>query len=421
MEYRKRIVDSTLDLYLKTIGAVIIEGAKWCGKTTTGTFFAKSILKMHDPKNIANNIMLAKSDPGILLQGDTPRLVDEWQLAPVLWDAVRFEVDERGKFGQFILTGSAKPVDFADVHHTGTGRIARLLMRPMSLYESGDSNGQISLRELFSGGGKISGQNLTDLNQIAYLICRGGWPQSLTLEKELALIQPRHYCDSIVNGEVEEGDGVRRDATRMKLLLKSYARHVATQAKFNTILEDLQANTSISMSTLTSYVDYLRKIFVIEDGTAWNPNLRSSTAIRTGNTRYFTDPAIATAALGVGPGDLVMDFHTMGLLFENLCIRDLRVYAQANDGEVYHYRDRNGLECDAIIHLRNGKYGLVEIKLASEDLIEQGVENLNKLNKILATDKIGEPCFKMVVVGAGEYAYRRKDGVHIVPIRCLKD
>lgn len=425
-EYKTRLADSILQKKLASSGAVLIEGAKWCGKTTTASQIAKSILFMQDPAQKKQNLEMADIDPSFLLNGQTPRLIDEWQLAPKLWDAIRYEVDKRDEFGQFVLTGSAVPADLSEISHSGTGRISRMLMRPMSLYESGESNGSVSLGDLFSDNEKVAGTNSLDLEQIAFLICRGGWPKSIGTNTDVALQLAINYFDAVVNDDISRVDNVKRDSEKAKRILRSYARSIASQAKITSITQDVYANEEIEdltnkNATISSYISALKKIFVIEDSLAWNPNLRSKTAIRASDTRYFTDPSIGAAALGLGPRDLINDIQTMGLMFENLCIRDLRIYADALDGQVYHYRDRNNLECDAVVHLRNGSYGLIEIKLGGDRLIEEGAKTLNKLEANIDTTKMKAPSFKMVLTGVGNYAYRRKDGVLIVPIGSLKN
>ena len=370
-KYKKRIADEILVKKLKGKGAVLIEGAKWCGKTTTAEQVSKSILYMAKPEDKNQNIMLADINPSLLLNGDVPRLIDEWQLAPKLWDAVRFEVDHRGEEGQFILTGSSVPANMDNVSHTGTGRFSWLTMRPMSLYESGESNGDVSLKDLFENPDNISGQNNLSLEDVAFLCCRGGWPRSIFMDKDIALEQAYDYYDAVVNSDISRVDGVSRNPLRAKNLMRSYARNVGTQANNETIKEDMIRNDSSSLDTDTvvSYVNALKKIFVVEESPAWNPNLRSKVATRTSDTRYFVDPSICVASLGLGPNDLMGDLRTFGLIFESLCIRDLRVYAEANNGNVYHYRDSSDLECDAVIHLRNGSYGLIEVKLGGDKLI----------------------------------------------------
>lgn len=422
--YKPRLADKTLQRKLKGKGAVLIQGPKWCGKTTTAEQMAKSILYMSKPDDVKSNLIAADINPSKLLEGDIPRLIDEWQIAPKLWDAVRFEVDHRKGMGQFILTGSAVPPDDDEIFHTGTGRFAWIKMRPMSLFESGESSGEISLKAMFDQPEQILAENKIDnIDKLAFLICRGGWPGAIDMEDEIGLDQAFDYYDAIVNTDISRVDNVKRDSERAKRLMKSYARHQGTQTAYTVLRDDILANDAENLTedTVYSYTNALRKIFVIEDMPAWNPNLRSKTAIRTSDTRYFTDPSIATASLGLGPNDLVKDLNTMGLFFETMCIRDLRVYAESIDGEVYHYRDKTGLECDAVIHLRNGSFGLIEIKLGGDHLIEEGAENLKKFSKKIDTSKMKAPSFMMVLTGTGKYAYRREDGVYVVPVGCLKD
>lgn len=423
MEYKHRIADGILEKKLRSKGAVLIEGPKWCGKTTTAEQQARSILYMDNPASFESNLQMAEIDPGILLEGDTPRLVDEWQLAPKLWDTMRFEVDHRHQVGQFILTGSAVPSDEECMKHSGTGRFSWLTMRPMSLYESGESNGKVSLSHLFESRENIVATNNLRIDDIAFLICRGGWPFACSLQGDAALAQAFDYVDAVIKKDVSRVDGTNRNITTTRLLMRSYARNQGSQATIGTIVADMMTNdeNEIGIKTAGSYLDALRKIFVIEDSEAWNPNLRSKTAIRTANTRYFIDPSIGTAVLGLGPKDLINDLNTMGLFFETLCVRDLRIFADALDGQVFHYRDKSGLECDAVIHLRNGRYGLVEIKLGGDRLINEGASNLLALVDKINTDKMKEPSFLMVLTGTGDFAYRRKDGVYVVPIGCLKD
>lgn len=420
-KYKIRIADKILQKKLDAKGAVLIEGAKWCGKTTTASQIAKSILSMQNPEEKEQNIRLAELSPSRLLNGKTPRLIDEWQLAPKLWDAVRFEVDKRDEFNQFILTGSAIPADLKEITHTGTGRISRMLMRPMSLFESQESNGSVSLLELFSGKTNIDGENTIDIDELAFLICRGGWPKAVGLKQDIGLSQAIDYYDAVVNSDISRVDNIERNPERAKRLLRAYARSIGTQTKLISLSDDVNEENSLGTNpTIYNYINALQKIFVIEDSHAWNPNLRSKTAIRTTDTRYFTDPSIAAAALGLGPNDLIDDIKTMGFFFENLCIRDLRVYADSLDGTIYHYRDKNGLECDAVIHLRNGAYGLIEIKLGGDKAIEEGKYTLNKLAENIDYNLMKKPSFKMVITGTGKYAYKDAD-TFIIPIGCLKD
>ena len=422
-EYRKRIVDTILQDKLEAKGAVLIEGPKWCGKTTTAAQQAASILRMDNPSEKEQNLSLAKINPLRLLKGDSPRLIDEWQLAPTLWDTIRYEVDQRSKMGQFILTGSAVPPDTKEITHSGTGRFSWLMMRPMSLFESGDSSGEVSLKELFSGNLDVDGENQNDIEKLAFLICRGGWPGAIDLNEKAALQQAFDYYDGVVKSDINRADGNNKNVERVKRIMRSFARNQGSQIANTVIANDILANDSSSVNedTVHTYIEALKKIFVIEDMTAWNPNLRSKSAIRTSDTRYYVDPSIAVASLGVGPEDLINDLDTYGLFFETLCVRDLRVFAESLDGSVYHYRDNTGLECDAVVHLRNGKYGLIEIKLGGDTLINEGAENLKKLAEKIDTTKMKNPSFLMVLTGIGQYAYKREDGVLVVPIGCLKN
>lgn len=379
---------------------------------------------MDDPEYMEQNVELANLSPKKLLAGATPRLIDEWQLAPQLWDAARFEVDHRDGEGQFIFTGSAVPADTDKIHHSGTGRFAWLTMRTMSLYESGESTGEVSLNELFSNpNADVFGTSNLNIDSIAWLICRGGWPRATTISKDVALDMAYRYYEAVVNNDISRVDNVKRDAERTKRILRSIARNQCAQISVNTICADIENNDAISANrmTITSYIEALKKIFVLEDSLAWNPNLRSKTAIRSSETRYFSDPSIGVAALGVGPNDLINDLSTMGLFFESMCVRDLRVYADALEGSVYHYRDSNGLECDAVLHLRNGRYGLIEIKLGGEKNIEEGAKNLKLLASKIDTTKMKAPSFLMILTGTTRYAIRREDGVYVVPVGCLKD
>lgn len=420
--YKSRIADDLLQARLRRKGAVLIEGPKWCGKTTTAEQHAASILYMADPQKRKQNLQAAKMNVGNILNGAVPRLIDEWQIAPTLWDSVRFEVDQRNEVGQFILTGSSVPPKSDEIYHSGTGRFAKLLMRPMSLFESGESSGSVKLQDLFQHSDSIEGESKIDIAELAYLICRGGWPGALGLSREDALGQAFDYYDLVCDSDVSRVDDVVRNAQRVRLLMRSYARHQGSMATVGTILSDMKANeaSDLSDNTIYDYIKVLKKIFVIEDMPAWNPNLRSKTAIRTSDNRYFVDPSIATAALGIGPNDLIDDLETMGLFFETLAVRDLRVYADALDGQVYHYRDKSGLECDTVLHLRNGSYGLIEIKLGGDDLIESGAKSLKALSEAIDTTRMHQPSFMMVLTGIGDFPYRRDDDVWVVPIGCLR-
>lgn len=422
-KYKPRITDILIERKLRGKGALLIEGPKWCGKTTTAEQFSKSVLYMSKPEDVSSNLMMADINPSKLLEGETPRLIDEWQIAPKLWDAVRFEVDHRENYGHFILTGSAVPPKTDEIFHTGTGRFAWIKMRPMSLYESGESTGEVSLKEMFNQPQQLSATNKLNIDDLAFLICRGGWPEAVNMDKDVALDQAFDYYNAIVNTDISRVDDVKRDPERAKRLMKSYARNQGSQTAYTVIRDDIAANDSelITDDTVYAYTNALRKIFVIEDMPAWNPNLRSKTAIRTSDTRYFIDSSIATASLGLGPEDLIKDLNTMCLFFETMCVRDLRVYAEIIDGEVYHYRDKSGLECDTVIHLRNGSFGLIEIKLGGDKLIEEGAENLKTFSNKIDTNKMKAPSFLMVLTGTGNFAYRREDGVYVVPIGCLKN
>ncbi|MBR5082726.1 MAG: ATP-binding protein [Bacteroidales bacterium] len=428
-DYKKRIAELNLADQLEAMGAVLIEGPKYCGKTTMAFQQAGSVLLMSDPDNKEQNLALARTNIRKLLEGETPRLIDEWQLVPQFWDAVRNEVDRRNADGQFILTGSAVPPRSTNeeekIFHTGTGRISRLKLRTMSLYESGESTGEVSLLSLFEDASNVEGTNHIDLDQLAFLVCRGGWPKATLKENpKAALMQAKQYYKTVAGLDISRADGVERNEELAKRLMRSYARNQGSQATLGTILADLKNNEEETLTeyTIYSYINALKKIFVIEDAAAWNPNLRSKTAIRTSDTRYFIDPSIATAALGIGPKDLINDLNTFGLMFETLAVRDLRVYADAMEGTVYHYRDKSNLECDAVVHLENGSYGLVEIKLGGAQLIREGAATLIELANKIDTNKMKKPSFLMVLTGIGDYAYKRPDdGVLVVPIGCLKN
>lgn len=433
--YKNRVADRLLAEKLEAFGAVLIEGPKYCGKTTLASQQAGSILSMADTDTLGQNLALARTNISRLLAGAPPRLIDEWQIAPQFWDAVRNEVDKRNEDGQFMLTGSAVPpkpkkdengniIEEENIHHTGTGRISRLRLRTMSLWESEDSTGDVSLEELFINPDTVDGVSDIDLDRLAYLTCRGGWPKAVLKKSEkAALAQAFDYYDSVVSNDIKRVDDIDRDEELTKRIMRSYARNQGTQATVGTILADIKSNGDerMSDSTVYSYIKALKEIFVIEDSIAWNPNLRSKTAIRTSDTRYFIDPSIATAALGMGPKDLINDMATFRFIFETLAIRDLRVYADALDGKVYHYRDKNNLECDAVIHLRNGSYGLVEVKIGGTEPIREGAESLKTLSSKIDSTRMKTPSFMMVLTGIGNFAYKRpEDGVLVVPIGCLR-
>lgn len=420
--YKSRIADTLLSRKLQGKGAVLIEGPKWCGKTTTAKQQSASILALGDTGIFEEAEQLLQILPKNLLLGDTPRLIDEWQTLPQLWDMVRTAVDDRNEAGQFILTGSSVPVEKEKMRHSGTGRIGRICMRPMSLWESGESTGSVSLENLFSNIEWEPQSNSLDLEQIAFLLCRGGWPRSTMLKGSLALDEGRDYYEAIYKVDIHRVDRVRRNSERTRNILRSYARNQGSAVSFSKIAEDIHEsdNQSITYETISDYVDALKKLFVLEDMPAWNPNLRSKIAIQSSDTRYCIDPSIATNALYLGPKDLMNDLRTFGLFFESMAVRDLRTYADALDGNVFHYRDASGLECDAVLHRRNGTYGLIEIKLGGKDNIERGVANLKKLSQNIDTSRMPAPSFLMVLTAVGPYAYRRPDGVFVVPIGCLR-
>ena len=422
VKYLKRIIDDDLDKYLTMIGAVLIIGPKWCGKTTTAERHAKSVLKLQEKDNYKSNMMWADIEPSRLLKGEKPRLIDEWQVAPVLWDSVRTSVDDTEGYGLYILTGSTV-VNEEEIMHSGTGRIHRLLMRPMSLYESGESNGQISIMELFDNPDLDINECESELtmDELIFASCRGGWPDSLHQKtREGKLFVAYSYLENICNTDVSAVDGIKRDPNRVRLLLRSIARNDSTLAKDQTIINDMNANfMDISRPTYYSYVDALKKLFVLEDQRGWSPNIKSKTAIRTGNKKVFIDPSIAVAALNANPESMEKDLNTFGFIFENLCIRDLNVYTNTYGGKISYYHDKSDLEVDCVVHLRDGRYALIECKLG-RNRIEEGAKNLLKINKLIEkNDKVDNPTFLAVLTG-GKYAYTRKDGVKVIPIGCLR-
>lgn len=422
-EYKRRIADKILERKVLGKGAVLIEGPKWCGKTTTAKQLAKSVLDLGDASVLKQSTQMIELSPKSLLEGATPRLIDEWQALPPIWDSIRSEVDQRGEPSQFILTGSSVLPDADATIHSGTGRFAHIMMRPMSLYESGESTGSISLKDLFEGQTPEIQQNGLDINDIAYLICRGGWPWATLIPKDIALDQAFDYVDSVTQRDIQRIDQVKRSPERARRLLRSYARHISQQVSYATIRKDMLSNdaSTLDEDTIADYAKALRKLFVIEDLAAWNPNIRSKAAIRTSDTRHFVDPSIGTAVLGLGPKDLLNDLDSFGLFFEDMAVRDLRVYAEALDGQLYHYRDSSGLECDTVLHRRNGSYALLEVKLGGEDNINKGAASMIELAHHIDTDKMPLPSFMAVIIGVGRYAYQRKDGVYVIPIGCLKD
>jgi len=416
--YVSRISDKLLQEQLECTGAVLVEGAKWCGKTVSALQFANSVVYMQDPDEGQGYLALADTKPSLLLEGEPPLLIDEWQMAPVIWDAVRFAVDRRNLMSQFILTGSVTPNDNLKAH-SGTGRISRLTMRPMSLYESGESNGTVSLGALFEGDTDIASKSTLSVEQIANAICRGGWPAAVISKSQSSRIA-RNYVDAVVQLDVRQVDGVDKDPEKVRLLLQSLARNISTMATSKTIMDDIQANHSqLTDKTLNSYLNALQRIYVVEDVPAWQPSLRSKTAIRSANKRQFVDPSIAAAALRTDARGILKDFKTFEFLFESLCTRDLRVYTQAVDGEIFHYRDKNELEADLILKLGDGRWAAVEVKLGNSQ-IDEAAANLLKLTSKINTEKMNKPSFLMIITG-GNVAYRRADGVLVVPIGCLKD
>ena len=421
-EYKQRIADQLLKRKLAGKGAVLVLGPKWCGKTTTAKQQSRSILDLSKKLTLEQSRLMMEINPESLLSGDTPRIIDEWQLIPALWDVVRTEVDERNEFGQFVLTGSSVLPKAEDTLHSGTGRIGRLKMRPMSLYESGESRGEISLNDLFENADISVIPNDMTIEQMAFLTCRGGWPQATFLQGDLALDQADDYLEALLGSDMHRVDKVNRSSGRMRYIMRSYARNQGSQCPISVIRADVLSNDnqSVSDDTITSYLDVLNRLFVVEDMPAWNTNIRSKAAIRTSATRYFVDPSIATAVLGVYPKDLVNDLNTFGFLFETLAVRDVRVYADALNANVYHYRDSNGLECDMVIHRRDGSYGLCEVKLGGPNNIDIGAKSLKALADNIDTTKTHPPSFLMVLTAIGPYAYRSKDGVYVVPICCLK-
>ena len=421
--YKHRIADSILERKVLGKGAVLIEGPKWCGKTTTAKQMAKSILDLGDSSVLMQSSQLIEISPQALLEGKTPRLIDEWQALPAIWDSIRSEVDRRGEPSQFILTGSSVLPEADETIHSGTGRFAYIKMRTMSLYESEESTGSISLADLFDGKDFGVLQNEMDIEELAYLTCRGGWPWATLIPRSVALDQAFDYVDSVIQKDIQRVDKTKRSPDRARLLLRSYARNISQQISYNTIRKDMLSNdaSTLDEDTVADYIKALKKLFVIEDLAAWNPNIRSKAAIRTSDTRHFVDPSIGTAVLRLGPKDLVNDLQTFGLFFEDLVVRDLRVYAEALDGELYHYRDSSGLECDTVLHRHDGSYALLEVKIGGEERINEGAANLLALANNIDTNKMPAPSFVAVIIGVGKYAYRRKDGVYVIPIGCLKD
>ena len=422
-KYMPRIADRLLAEALEDSGAVLIEGPKWCGKTRLGENAAKSFLYLHDPDMGAEYLRLAEIKPSRLLEGDSPRLIDEWQDAPTLWNAVRFTVDKRGGTGHFILTGSTVPRDETPgeaKRHSGTGRIARLKMLPMSLFESGESSGDVSLAALFDEAKDIDGKARLDIDGIAHATCRGGWPEAVATGGPRALRRAKNYLDTLVGDDLQRMEDAPRNPLRARSVLRSLSRNISTLASAKTIMDDMKANdSSISDKTLSEYLNALRRLFVVQDEPAWAPQLRSRAAIRSSAKRQFADPSIAVAALGATPSRLLDDLNTFGFFFESLAIRDLRVYVSALGGEVLHYRDETGLESDAILQLGDGRWAAVEVKLGGRQ-VDEAADNLRSLADKVDTSKCGKPSFLLVLTGT-EYAYRRPDGVFVCPLSALRE
>ena len=415
-KYYERLIEKSIERKMKSSGAVVVEGPKFCGKTTTALRYAKSNIRL----NTSHSIELAKLETRNVLKGETPRVIDEWQTVPEIFNEVKGWIDENPKFGQFILTGSSTPADKSKIYHSGAGRITTVKMRPMSLAESKDSKCSVSLTDLFENpNADVFDENAdSSLEKIAHCLCRGGWPLSVLAGKDIALDVTRNYYEGLFNFEYSENEKFRnKNSELMRMILKSYARNISTQAPLKTIQSDIISsnNRTLDNKTLVDYLDALRDLFIIEDISAWNPNLRSKVAIRTTPTRHFVDTSIATSVLGITPSDLMNDLQSFGLFFEDMAVRDLVIYSSYLGASVKHYRDSSGLECDAIIHFENGKWAAVEIKLGGEKLIQEGAENLEKLKKVVNNDSLA---FRMILTATGS-AYRRKDGIYVVPINCL--
>ncbi len=417
-KYIPRTIDKKIVNYLEIFGAILIAGPKACGKTTTAEKHAKSVLKMQDPDEKENNINLAKLKPSLLLKGDNPRLIDEWQMAPELWDAVRHEVDKKDDEGLFILTGSTS-VNENKIFHSGIGRIARMEMKPLSLYETGQSNGEVSIYDLFEGETDVSSISKLSIENISNLVIKGGWPKNVLKSTSVAMKFANEYCKLIAESEISTVDGVKRDRNKAMIVLRSLARNTGSMATLKTILEDVNAHyPDFSRNTLSEYIGALKNLYIVDDVESWSPKLRSKTEIRKANKRYLVDPSLAASLLYASPEKLLKDINTFGFIFESMVIRDLKIYTDSIDGKVFHYHDRSGLEADAILYLNDGRYGLVEIKLGHNE-IEKAADSLKQLRDKIDTMKLGEPSFLMVITGT-KYAYRREDGVLVVPIGCLK-
>lgn len=419
--YLPRLIEKPITESMKTNGCIVIEGPKWCGKSTTSERFAKSVIKLQKPATYKQYRILADIGDDNLLSGEKPVLFDEWQKIPELWDYVRNYIDETSGKGLFILTGSAKPIEDKE-RHSGIGRMKKIIMRTMSLWESNESSGEVSLRNLFDNTKNVSGKNRYQLKDIAHMICRGGFPSAvIEKDKDIALNYAKDYVNTLVSTDITSVDDIKRNPKRARAILKSYARNISTPAKMTTILKDVESNTDTQdIRTINSYIDAFSKLFVIDETESWTPKLRSKTAIRTTSTKHFVDPSIATAILDANPNDLIQDLNTFGLLFENLVIRDLKIYTQSLDGNVYNYRDKSGLEADAVIHLNDGRWGLIEIKLGGETLINEGALTLTKLKEVIDQDKMNKPAFLAIITATDSFAYKREDGIYVIPIACLK-
>lgn len=419
--YLPRLIENIMTESMKTNGCIVIEGPKWCGKSTTSERFAKSVVKLQKPATYNQYKIFANIGDDILLSGEKPLLFDEWQKIPELWDYIRDYIDEFSGKGLFILTGSAKPIEDKD-RHSGIGRIKKITMRTMSMWESNESSGEVSLKQLFNDAGNVSGKNQYQLKDIAYLICRGGFPSAvIEKNKDIALNYAKDYVNTLVSSDITSVDDIKRNPKRARTILKSYARNVSTAATMTTILKDIESNFDTQdIRTVNSYVDAFSKLFVIDETESWTPKLRSKTAIRTTSTKHFVDPSIATAILDANPNDLMSDLNTFGLLFENLVLRDLKIYTQSLEGNVYNYRDKSGLEADAVIHLNDGRWCLIEIKLGGEKLINEGALTLKTLKEKIDQVKMSKPEFLAVITASDSFAYKRADGVYVIPIACLK-
>ena len=417
-QYLNRLIETAIQRRLEAIGCVAIEGPKWCGKSTTGERFAKTVVKLQNPITFRQYAAFASTSKENLLHGEKPLMFDEWQKIPDIWDFIRADIDETGLAGQYILTGSAKPLENQE-RHSGAGRIAKITMRPMSLWESGDSTGEISLKDLFDGKDNIFGKSKLTLDDLTFVTCRGGWPETVTRPTN-ALTLVSDYYKSLTTEDIKDVDGIKRNSRRAQAVLRAYARNISTYAANTTIQGDVAANDSaIDIKTFSSYISAFEKLYVIENITAWSPKLRSKSIIRTTDKRQFVDPSVAAVALGAKPHDFINDLNTFGFFFESLCDRDLRIYAECLEGETYHYHDGDGLEVDAIIHLNNGRWGAVEIKVGGNQ-IDEAAKNLLRFKNKMDLSQLKEPNFLMILTGVRD-AYKRPDGVLVVPIGCLKN